>query len=174
MEKLMIKNVLNKFGFARVALVAGAGLPLIFASNAFAQAPPPPGAPPGAPGVTSTGELPPPGEAVAERVIVTGSNIPTAQEQASIPVTTYTAQWLQKSGSNTPVEGLRQLPTFVGNAETENDSNGGDGTANINLRGIGAENTLVLINGRRAALGNVFADVNLIPLSPLQKVDVLK
>jgi iron complex outermembrane recepter protein len=166
MEKLMIKNVLNKFGFVRIALVAGAGCPLIFASNAVAQAPPPPGAPP--PGVA-------PGEAVAERVIVTGSNIPTAQEQASIPVTTYTAQWLQKSGSNTPVEGLRQLPTFVGNAETENDSNGGDGTAFINLRGLEPENTLVLINGRRMAGGNgEAADVNLIPLSPVMKVDVLK
>jgi iron complex outermembrane recepter protein len=164
MEKLMIKNVLNKFGFVRIALVASVGCPLIFASNAFAQAPPPP---------DTMGA--PPGEAVAERVIVTGSNIPTAQEQASIPVTTYTAQWLQKSGSNTPVEGLRQLPTFVGNAETENDSNGGDGTAFINLRGLGAENTLVLINGRRMAGGNgEAADVNLIPLSAIQKVDVLK
>jgi iron complex outermembrane recepter protein len=161
MEKLMIKNVLNKFGFVRVALVAGAGCPLIFASNAFAQAPPPP----------------PPGEAVAERVIVTGSNIPTAQEQASIPVTTYTAQWLQKSGSNTPVEGLRQLPTFVGNAETENDSNGGNGAGNINLRGLGPENTLVLMNGRRLSAGGLRTlapDINLIPLSPIQKVDILK
>jgi iron complex outermembrane receptor protein len=165
MEKLMIKNVLNKFGFARIALVAGAGVPLLFASNAFAQAPPPP--PPG--------EAIAPGEAVAERVIVTGSNIPTAAEQASIPVTTYTAQWLQKSGSNTPVEGLRQLPTFVGNAETENDSNAGDGTAFINLRGLGAENTLVLMNGRRMAGGNgIAADVNLIPISAIQKVDILK
>jgi iron complex outermembrane recepter protein len=158
MEKLMIRNVLNKFGFVRTALVAGAGLPLIVASTAFGQAPPPP----------------PPTEAVAERVIVTGSNIPTAAEQASIPVTTYTAQWLEKSGANTPTEGLRQLPTFVGNAETENDSNGGDGTANINLRGIGAENTLVLMNGRRYIGGNGFPDINLIPISPLQKVDILK
>jgi outer membrane cobalamin receptor len=67
---------------------------------------------------------------------------------------------------------------LVGNAATENDSNGGDGTANINLRGIGPENTLVLINGRRAALGkgfrNDFPDVNLIPLSSLQKIDILK
>jgi iron complex outermembrane recepter protein len=161
MEKLMIKNVLSKFG------PAAAGL--IFASTAFAQEPPPPLAP---------AVPPPPGpatEAVAERVIVTGSNIPTAQEQASIPVTTYTAQWLQKSGSNTPVEGLRQLPTFVGNAETENDSNAGDGTAFINLRGLGAENTLVLMNGRRMAGGNgISADVNLIPISAIQKVDILK
>ncbi len=162
----MINNVLNKFGFVRIALMAGVGLPLLFASNAFAQAPPV------APAVP-----PPPGpavEAVAERVIVTGSNIPTAAEQASIPVTTYSAVWLSKSGANTPTEGLRQLPTFVGNAPTENDSNGGDGTANINLRGIGPENTLVLINGRRAALGNGFPDVNLIPISTVNKVDILK
>jgi iron complex outermembrane receptor protein len=163
-------NVRFKLGLARVAFVAAVGpamARLIFSSNAFAQAPPPSG-------VTYTGEVAAPTEAVAERVIVTGSNIPTAAEQASIPVTTYTAQWLEKSGANTPTEGLRQLPTFVGNAATENDSNGGDGTANINLRGIGAENTLVLINGRRAALGNGFPDVNLIPISPLQKVDILK
>jgi iron complex outermembrane receptor protein len=116
-----------------------------------------------------------PSELEIERVIVTGSNIPTAQEQVSIPVTTYTAQWLRKSGSNTPVEGLRQLPTFVGNVETENDSNGGDGSAFINLRGLGAENTLVLINGRRMIGGNgLAADVNLIPLSAIQKVDILK
>jgi iron complex outermembrane receptor protein len=155
MEKLMMKNVLSKFG------PAAAGL--IFASTAFAQAPPPP--PPAAPGV-----------AEVERVIVTGSNIPTAAEQASIPVTTYTAQWLQKAGSNTPVEGLRQLPTFVGNAATENDSNGGDGTATVNLRGIGPENTLVLVNGRRASLGTPVGvqDVNLIPLSAINKVDILK
>ncbi|HEY3165849.1 MAG TPA: TonB-dependent receptor plug domain-containing protein, partial [Candidatus Binatia bacterium] len=153
----MIKNVLNKFGFARIALVAGAGLPLIVASNAFAQAPPGPAV-----------------EAVAERVIVTGSNIPTAAEQASIPVTTYTAQWLQKSGANTPVEGLRYLPTFVGDAATENNSNGGDGTANVNLRGLGAENTLVLINGRRYIGGNGFPDVNLLPISAINKVDILK
>src|SRR4029453_17068043 len=94
-----------------------------------------------------------PSELEIERVIVTGSNIPTAQEQPSIPVTTYTAQWLRKSGSKTPGEGLRQLPTFVGNAETENDSNGGNGAANINLRGLGAENTLVLMNGRGALCG---------------------
>jgi iron complex outermembrane receptor protein len=157
MEKLMIKNVLSKFGPA----VAG----LIFASTAFAQAPPPPGV------ATEAA----PGEAVAERVIVTGSNIPTAAEQASIPVTTYTAQWLQKSGANTPTEGLRQLPTFVGNAATENDSNGGDGTAFINLRGLGPENTLTLINGRRMIGGNgIAADVNLLPISAIQKVDILK
>jgi iron complex outermembrane recepter protein len=158
----MIKNVLNKFGSVRIALVAGAGLPLIFASNAFSQAPPPPGAAPT--------------EAVAERVIVTGSNIPTAQEESSLPVTTYTAEFLQKSGAGTPVEGLRQLPSFVGNAQTENNSNGGSGAASINLRGLGPENTVILLNGTRTFLGEGFdnRDVNLIPISGLQSAQVLK
>jgi iron complex outermembrane recepter protein len=164
MEKLMMKTVLNKFEFVRIVLVAGVGLPLIFASSA----------------PQARGQEPPPGpaptEAVTERVIVTGSNIPTAQEESSLPVTTYTAEFLQKAGAGTPVEGLRQLPTFVGSAATENNSNGGTGAASINLRGLGSANALVLINGRRAPLGGAydFQDINLIPISAIQRVEVLK
>jgi iron complex outermembrane recepter protein len=159
--------VLNKIGSVRIALVASVGCLLIFASiapPAQGQEPPPP----------------PPTEAVTERVIVTGSNIPTAQEQLSLPVTTYTADWLQKAGSNTPVEGLRQLPSFVGNAGTENDSHGGTGAANVNLRGIGVVNAVVLMNSRRVVLsgGNNVAsaapDINFIPISGLQRAEVLK
>jgi iron complex outermembrane receptor protein len=132
---------------------------LIFISSAFAQEP-----------------APPPSQLEIERVIVTGSNIPTAEEESSLPVTKYTADWLAKSGANAPVEGLRQLPSFVGNASTENNSNGGTGAATINLRALGSENVLILINGRRAFLGSGFdgMDVNLIPLSGLQRAEVLK
>ncbi len=117
------------------------------------------------------------GEATTERVIVTGSYIPTAETEAALPVTVYTAEVLQKQGANTPVEGLRQLPSFVGAATTENDSNGGNGQAGINLRGIGQNNVLVLINGRRAFLGqglNTSADINAIPISGLTRSEVLK
>jgi iron complex outermembrane receptor protein len=155
-------NVRLKLGLGRVAFVVGLGSAmarLIFVSNAFAQEP------------TLL-----PGTAEVERVIVTGSNIPTAQEESSLPVTKYTADWLKKSGANAPVEGLRQLPSFVGNASTENNSNGGTGAATVNLRALGSENVLILINGRRAFLGSGFdgADVNLIPLSGLQRAEVLK
>jgi iron complex outermembrane receptor protein len=156
MEKLMIKNVLTKFG----PVLAG----LIFASTA-----------PQARGQEPL--LPPVGAVEVERVIVTGSNIPTAQEETSLPVTTYTAQFLQKAGAGTPVEGLRQLPTFVGNSMTEMDSNGGSGAAAVNLRGLGPENVLILINNRRAFLSSTFdggVDVNMIPISALQRVEVLK
>jgi iron complex outermembrane receptor protein len=155
-------NVRLKLGLGRVAFVVGLGSTvarLIFISNAFAQEP-----------------MPLPGEAEVGRVIVTGSNIPTAQEETSLPVTKYTADWLKKSGANTPVEGLRQLPSFVGNASTENNSNGGTGAATVNLRALGSENVLILINGRRAFLGSGFdgMDINLIPLSGLQRAEVLK
>ena len=92
-------------------------------------------------------------------------------------MTVYTAEVLQKAGANTPVEGLRQLPSFVGNATTENDSNAGNGSAGINLRGIGQQNVLTLINGRRAFLGGVnngSADINAIPISAISRTEVLK
>ena len=116
----MIGNVLNTLGSFRSALAVGVGLPFLVAASAYAQAP-----------------TPTPTEATTERVIVTGSYIPTAETESALPVTVYTAEVLQKQGANTPIEGLRQLPSFVGNAATENDSNGGNGQAFINLRALG-------------------------------------
>jgi iron complex outermembrane receptor protein len=109
--------------------------------------------------------------AETERVVVTGSYIPTAETESALPVTVYTSEALQKQGANTPVEGLRQLPSFVGNTATENDSNFGDGQAFINLRALGAGNTLILINGRRA-FG--FRNINAIPIGALSRTEVLK
>jgi iron complex outermembrane receptor protein len=146
----MIRYVLNTLGSFRSALAVGVGLPFLMAASAYAQAPT---------------------EATTERVIVTGSYIPTAETESALPVTVYTAEVLQKQGANTPVEGLRQLPSFVGNAATENDSNGGDGTASINLRGIGPVNTLILVNGRRTFN---FNDINAIPIGALSRIEVLK
>src|SRR3979411_559532 len=145
----MIRNVLHTFGPFRSAFVAAVGIPLVIAGSASAPAP--------ACTVAPT-------EATTERVVVTGSYIPTAETESALPVTVYTAEVLRKQGANTPVEGLRQLPSFVGNASTENDSYGGNGQAFINLRGIGQANTLPLINGRRAV---EFSDVNAIPIGAL-------
>jgi iron complex outermembrane receptor protein len=105
------------------------------------------------------------------RVIVISEFIPTAETTTALPVTLYPAELLRKLGANTPIEGLRELPSFVGRTATENDSNGGDGSANLNLLGLGAPNTLVLINGRRTFL---FRDINAIPISALSSVEVLK
>lgn len=143
----MIRNVLNKLGFFRATLAVSFGVPILIASSAFAQ------------------------EATTDRVIVTGSYIPTAETESALPVTVYTAAVLQKQGANTPAEGLRQLPSFVGNTASENDSNGGDGSAYVNLRALGSGNTLTLINGRRAF---DFEDVNAIPVGALSRTEILK
>ncbi|MBS0659653.1 MAG: TonB-dependent receptor [Verrucomicrobia bacterium] len=110
-------------------------------------------------------------DAEPQRVVVTGTYIPTAESEGPLPVTVYSASVLQKIGANTPVEGLRQLPSFVGNTATENDSNGGDGSAFVAIRGLGPANTLTLINGRRA-FG--FANVNAIPIGALDRSEILK
>lgn len=188
----MIRNVLYKLGSLRSALAVGVGLPFLLAASALAQVgstAPTPAAPAATPATESgTGAIADsaPGvdaaaqsnTATAERVIVTGSYIPTAETESALPVTVYTATVLQKQGANTPAEGLRQLPSFVGNAATENDSNGGNGSATINLRALGSGNTLVLINNRRAFLGstsvNGAPDVNAIPLGALSRSEILK
>src|SRR5438067_1021533 len=159
----MIRNVLHTFGSFRTALVAAIGIPLVIAGSAYAQNP--------APAPVPNAPVPANTEATTERVIVTGSYIPTAETESALPVTVYTAEVLTKQGSNTPIEGLRQLPSFIGNAPTETNSNGGDGSAFINLRGIGVLNTLILVNGRRTFN---FNDINAIPLGALSRTEVLK
>jgi iron complex outermembrane recepter protein len=144
-----------KQSFIRGDRLGLAGISLLCASIAFGQEPSP------APGIV----------AETERVIVTGSYIPTAETESALPVTVYTSDVLQKQGANTPVEGLRQLPSFVGNAKTENDSIGGNGQANINLLALGPQNVLTLINGRRAFQ---YSDINAIPLGGLSRVEILK
>ncbi len=154
----MTRNVPNKPPLRWIVIL----LTLSLGAIAFAQEPPAAGGG---------------GVATTERVIVTGSYIPTAETESALPVTVYTAEVLQKQGAMTPVEGLRQLPSFVGASTTENDANGGNGQAGINLRGIGQNNVLILINGRRAFLGqslNTSADINAIPISGLSRTEVLK
>src|SRR3954468_16586499 len=165
----MIRNVLHTFGSFRTALAAAVGIPLVIAGSAYAQNPTPAQVP-NAPVPANT-------EATTERVVVTGSYIPTAETESALPVTVYTAEVLRNQGANNPVEGLRQLPSFVGNAGTENDSNGGNGSAAINLRGLGQVNTLTLINGRRAFLGvsnNGAPDINALSIGALSRTEVLK
>src|SRR5438552_4254390 len=176
MEKLMIKNMLNKVGFVRIALMASVGIPFILASNAFAQNPPPP---------------PPPGAAPApaaevERVIVTGSNIPTAEEVGPNPVFSLNRDLINKSGAGTTTEQLLQrLPVVNGtNIPVNNNGtsqSGPSGTAALGLRGLDPGATLVLVDGRRVApfpgaalSGYGFVDLTTIPITAVQSIEILK
>jgi len=167
----MIKNVLNKFGFVRVAFVASVGFPLIFASNAVAQlaAPAQPAPPPAG------------GQAEVERVIVTGSNIPTAEETGPNPVDTYRPQDIEKLGVRNAQDLQNIIPQEAGGTVNQNIGNGGDGTIQLNLRGLLSKETLVLVDGKRVATSGLGSagfsagvDINLIPFVMIDHLDILK
>src|SRR5438477_988902 len=173
MEKLMTQNALKTFRFGRLALIAGVGFPLILASNAFAQLPAPAG--PAAPGA------PPPSTAEVERVVVTGSNIPTAEETGPNPVDTYRPQDIEKLGIRNATDLQEFIPQQAGGTVNLNIGNAGDGTVQFNLLGLLPKETLILIDGKRVAFGalgsagtSAAPDVNLIPFSMVDHVDILK
>src|SRR6267154_4326164 len=168
MEKLMTKNALKTFRFGRLALMAGVGFPLILASNAFAQLPAP--AVPAEPGAAA------PGAAEVERVVVTGSNIPTAEETGPNPVDTYRPQDIEKLGIRNATDLTTFIPQEAGGTVNQNMGNGGDGTVQMNLRGLLPKETLILVDGKRIAQGAIFLgyDINLIPFSMVDHVDILK
>jgi outer membrane receptor protein involved in Fe transport len=167
------------FRFLRVTLAACVGIPLIIASSAFAQNPPPP-PPPGA--------APAPPAAEVERVIVTGSNIPTAEEVGPNPVLDYSRADINKSGELTTEQFLLSLPIVNANvvpvSNNENGSNTAVGAATIALRGFDARATLILLDGRRVAVyptGNnpglvnvMFVDLNSIPQAAIESIEILK
>ena len=166
----MTKNVLNKLGFLGAAFVASVGFPLIFASNTFAQLPAP-----AVPGMT------PPPTAEVERVVVTGSNIPTAEETGPNPVDTYRPQDIEKLGIRNATDLQEFIPQAAGGTVNLNIGNGGDGTVQFNLRGILPKETLILIDGKRVAYGSLGVagfsggpDINLIPFSMVDHIDILK
>ncbi|MEM9571037.1 MAG: TonB-dependent receptor [Pseudomonadota bacterium] len=117
-------------------------------------------------------------------VTVTGSFIQGTPEDAALPVDVLTAEDLRLEGSPTITELIRNLGVSSGVDGQTNQfgSNGLEGTANINLRGLGAARTLVLINGRRqtfnpnaiAEQAALFVDTNNIPSAAVGRVEVLK
>src|SRR5437773_6299054 len=178
MEKLMIKNVLNKFGFARIALVASVGFPFIVASNAFAAGAPPPPPAPGAAAPAPAAEV--------ERVIVTGSNIPSAEEVGPNPVFSMNRDLINKSGQGTTTEQLLKSQPVMSASSVPVQNNGTSqagpaGTSSVSLRGFDPGATLVLIDGRRVApfpgsanSGFGFIDLNSIPVTAIQSIEILK
>src|SRR6267143_6167899 len=117
----MIKVQLARSGFFRRANAVKLAMFLAMASSAVAQvpSPAPAGAAPGATAVNTQGTLVPSttAAATAERVIVTGSNIPTAEEVGPNPVDTYRRDDITRLGVRTPTDFIQRLPT-VGGANT--------------------------------------------------------
>src|SRR3984893_15423531 len=176
----MTRNGVCNSAFMRMTLAACVGIPLIIASNAFAQNLQPLS--------TDIGAAPTPPAAEAQRVIVTGSNIPTAEEVGPTPVDIYNRENINKSGEFTTEQFLLSLPianaNIIPTSNNENGSNTAVGAATIALRGFDARATLILLDGRRVAVyptGNnpglvnvMFVDLNSIPQAAIESIEILK
>ncbi|MFL6514160.1 MAG: TonB-dependent receptor domain-containing protein [Chthoniobacterales bacterium] len=180
----MIRNLFKSLGLLPIALVT-IGMSLI-TSNAFGQAGTT-GAQSAAgttqPGGQPAAGAPTTGSAEAERVIVTGSNIPTAEEVGPNPVLALNRDLIEKSGERQAAELLKDLPIANANGVPISNNATGftPGAASVSLRGFTPEATLVLIDGRRVTPYPVgqngvasFQDLFTVPLPAIQSIEVLK
>ncbi len=111
----------------------------------------------------------------AAPIVVTGSRIVSPNVESATPVTVVSAQEIKDTGTTRVEDLVNSLPqVFAG--QGANYANGASGTATLNLRGLGSERTLVLVNGRRVVPGDPgssAADINIIPGSMIKRIDVL-
>src|SRR5262249_46608111 len=119
------------------------------------------------------------GTAEVERVIVTGSNIPSAEEVGANSVDTYRPSDIEKLGVRNSTDLLINLPQQMGTAVNQNWSGVGDGSVIPNVRGLLPKETLVLIDGKRTAInGGAFGllanasgvDINLVPFPMIDHI----
>jgi outer membrane receptor protein involved in Fe transport len=113
---------------------------------------------------------------VLEEIIVVGSRVSRTNLDSPSPVIIIDASDLTDRGITTLGEFARYLPQ---NAAIESPGTLTNGTAGINLRGIGLDGTLTLLNGRRvAAYGSSgdldpFVDINAIPVAAIERIEIL-
>ncbi len=169
----MIKSLIRKkLPASRLALSIGLGGSLLAANAVLAQT------------ATDQSSANAPGGAEAERVVVTGSNIPTSEEVGAAPVDTVDQATRERTGQEDVLSVLtRSTPSIsgggnIGQATASTDSGATLGASQIAIHGLP---TLVLLDGRRvasasaAAQGGVTgADVNLFPSDLIKRIEVLK
>ena len=114
-------------------------------------------------------------------IVITGSLIRGSTEDAAAPVDVISGDELAKQGAPSAVDLLKNLPTSNGVTGDANQfdsrAQGNEGIASVNLRGLGPQRTLVLLNGKRLVPvggGIPIVDINLIPQGAIGRVEVLK
>lgn len=104
-------------------------------------------------------------------VVVTGTRIKRPNLKSSSPITSMDSKEVQLQGALQIENALNRLPQFLADAN-ENVSNGSNGTAQVNLRGLGSSRNLVLIDGQRF-LPTEAVDLNFIPSYMVERTDIL-
>ncbi|MYN01509.1 TonB-dependent receptor [Pseudoduganella sp. DS3] len=115
-------------------------------------------------------------EAPMQRVEITGSSIKRIAAESSLPVQSFSQKDIQKTGVSTVTDFIQQIPAMQGfSVAADSVGGGGGGVTTASIHDIGAAYTLVLLNGRRIAPANsgTTIDLNSIPLSAIERVEVL-
>ena len=150
----MFRSVSRPSGVARKLLLSAAAVPMALASAAVAQ--------------TAPAQTP-------ETVVVTGSLIARPDYNTATPTVSVTTKDLQASGQIALEQGLVQLPQFSVNTTGAGPFIGGSGEVNLDLRYLGPQRNLILLDGRRllpsSADGTV--DLNQLPQGIIGGVDVI-
>src|SRR3954468_13365029 len=112
-----------------------------------------------------------------EAVTVTGSRVISDITLSPTPITAVTAEQLQTTTPTTIPDALNKLPDFIGGATPRSQGNGSTNNSGntLNLRNLGAQRTLVLLDGRRLAATNQggTVDVDTLPQMLMSRVDVV-
>jgi len=116
------------------------------------------------------------------KVNVTGSNIKRVDTETSAPIQTISREDIQQSGLQTIQEVVRQITANNNGSIAPSFTNGFSASGSgVSLRGLGPNNTLVLVNGRRMANFGLaddghasYADLSQIPFDAVERIEVLK
>ena len=133
-------------------------------------------------GTLSLGSVPAFGQQTLDRVEITGSSVRRIDAESALPVQILKREDIERSGATSTVDLLQRLPAMQG-ATTESGGVGGGtgGFAGVSIHNIGETRTLVLLNGHRLALfggqsltgSGAGMDLNAIPVSAIERVEIL-
>ncbi len=114
-------------------------------------------------------------DAELEQIVVTGSRIARPDFSSASPIVSVTQELFERSGARTVEVALNTLPQFVPSWTSTSNLPGNGGQANVDLRGLGTTSTLVLLDGKRLmpANGSGVADLNIIPSSLIESVEII-
>jgi iron complex outermembrane receptor protein len=112
-----------------------------------------------------------------EKIEVTGSSIKRTAKEGALPVTAITKEDIKRSGATTAQDLINMIPSNFGGSVTALNIGSTGNASTAALRGLPSKYTLVLLNGRRIAnyaFGNPVVDLNSIPLSAVERVEILR
>lgn len=150
------KSLLSSGTYLQTLAVAGTAVALLSSTNAFAQ------------------DAADDEEADDQTIVVTGTLIRNPNLEQANPVNATTADTIELKNSNTAEEVLREVPGIVPNIGSAV-NNGNGGSSYVDLRGLGSNRNIVLLDGNRITPADLQGrvDLNNIPLALISRVDAL-